>query len=128
MTSHYQPKKSTFLLPHSVYYQTIWAIKGYYYHKEKIENIILATPVLDGMPRGSGISDPTAAKAMKLKESGQIVRIVEEEKERIQQEYRQGVWQNIMYGERFPDDAHRNTYSYHKHKFIYNVAVRLGYY
>lgn len=128
MTSHYQPKKTAFLLPHSVYYQTIWTIKGYYYHKEKIDDIILATPDHDGMPKGSDHGDPTAAKALKIKESGQIVRVIEEEKNKIQAEYRQGVWQNIMYGERFPLDAHRNTYSYHKHKFIYNVAVRLGYY
>ena len=128
MTSHYQPRKSAFLLPHTVYYRTIWTIKGYYYHKEKIEDIILATPEKDGMPKGTNISDPTAAKAMKIKESGKIVRIIDDEKSKIQEEYRQGVWQNVMYGERFPIDAHRNTYSYHKHKFIYNVAVRLGYY
>lgn len=128
MTSHYQLKKTAFLLPHSVYYQTIWAIKGYYFHKERIEDVILASPDHDGMPKGGNVSDPTASKAFKLKDSAQIVRVVDEEKEKIQEEYRQGVWMNIMYGERFPYDAHRNTYSYHKHKFVYNVALRLGYY
>lgn len=93
-----------------------------------MEDIILATPEHDGMPKGAGVSDPTAAKAMKIGNAAKIVRIVDEEKECIPEEYRTGVWMNIMYNRSFPDDAHRNTYSYHKHKFVYSVAKRLGYY
>lgn len=93
-----------------------------------MEDIILATPVHDGMPKGSGISDPTAAKAAKISESARIVRVIDEEREKIQEEYRTGVWRNIMYGERYPDDADTRTYSRHKGRFVYNVAVRLGYY
>ena len=129
MAIHYQRKKhNDFFLPHSIYYQTIWTIKGYFLHKEKMEDVILATPDHDGMPKGNNISDPTAAKAIKVQNSARLVRIIDEEKANIQEEYRSGVWRNIMYGERFPEDAHRNTYSYHKHRFIYSVAVRLGYY
>lgn len=93
-----------------------------------MEDIILATPEHDGHPKGNNISDPTAAKAMKITESARIVRVIDEELEKIQEEYRTGVWRSIMYGERYPDDADVRTYSRHKGRFVYNVAVRLGYY
>lgn len=93
-----------------------------------MNDIILATPDHDGTPKGSEISDPTAAKAMKVAESARVVRIIDEERENIQEEYRTGVWRSIMYGERYPDDADRRTYSRHKSKFVYNVAKRMGYY
>lgn len=126
---HYQHKKNNpYILPHHVFYQTIWTIKGYFYQKEKMEDIILATPEQDGMPRGNGIADPTAAKAAKITSCAWVVRVIDEEREKIQEEYRVGVWRNIMYGERYPDDADTRTYSRHKGRFVYNVAVRLGYY
>lgn len=93
-----------------------------------MNDIILATPEHDGTTKGSEISDPTAAKAMKVAESARVVRIIDEERENIQEEYRTGVWRSIMYGERYPDDADRRTYSRHKSKFVYNVAKRMGYY
>lgn len=126
---HYQHKKNNpYILPHHVFYQTIWTIKGYFYQKEKMEDIILATPEHDGMPKGSDHGDPTAAKAMKISDAARIVNVIDEEREKIQQEYRTGVWRNIMYGERYPGDADVSTYSRHKGRFVYNVAVRLGYY
>ena len=93
-----------------------------------MNDIILSSPDHDGHPKGNDISDPTAAKAMKISESARIVRVIDEEREKIQAEYRTGVWRNIMYGERYPDDADVSTYSRHKGRFVYNVAIRLGYY
>lgn len=93
-----------------------------------MEDIILTTPEHDGQPKGNNVSDPTAAKAIKIQDAARIVRVIDEEREKIQKEYRTGVWRNIMYGERYPDDADVSTYSRHKGRFVYNVAVRLGYY
>lgn len=126
---HYQPRKQNpYILPHHIYYKTIWEIKGYYWLKERVEDIILATPDHDGQPHAGGVSDPTYTKALKLGDSASRLRIIEEERDRILPEYRQGVWDNIMHGSRYPDDADRRTYSRHKSKFVYRVAVRLGYY
>ena len=88
---------------------------------------ILTTPVHAGMPRGSGISDPTASKAMNL--SGVImgrINAIEEAKNDIPAEYMHGVWNNIQYRMPFPQDAARQTYSQYKSKYIYGVADRLG--
>lgn len=126
---HYQPKKQNpYILPKPIYYQTLWQIKSYFWLKEKVDDIIGASPVSDGMPKGTHVSDPTFSKASKILGYQHIINIIEEERNGIQKEYRNGVWRNIQYSERFPDDAHRVTYNRHKSKFVYNVAVRLGYY
>lgn len=124
---NYQLKRTQYRLPHVVYHNTLWTIKSYFYYKERINDIILETPEHDGQPRGSGVSDPTYAKAVKIEKYANIVHVIEEEHQAIQEEYRVGVWRNVVYGERFPDDAHWTTYSRHKSKFVYNVAVRLDF-
>lgn len=95
--------------------------------KESIEDKILASPVHDGMPRGSGKSDPTARKAMNLNETiMNRIRAIEEAKHDIPEEYMHGVWNNIQYRLPFPQDAARQTYSHYKSMYIYGVAHRLG--
>lgn len=128
MRYYQRQKQNPYLLPKSVYVQTIWQIKSYHMLKERIEDIILSTPDHDGMPRGSDHGDPTAAKATKIARFQSVVNVIEEEHQSIPAEYRAGVWNSIMYGARFPDDADVSTYSRHKSRFIYNVAVRLGFY
>jgi len=126
---HYQPRKQNpYILPHHIYYETIWKIKGYYWMKERVTDIIMATPDTDGQPRGGGVSDPTYSKAVKLGDYSHVVRVIEEERDRIFPEYRKGIWDNIQHGTRYPDDADRRTYSRHKSRFVYRVAVRLGIY
>lgn len=123
----YQPKKTKYILPQGIYMSTLWIIRDYSRMKESIEDAILTTPVHDGMPRGSGISDPTANKAMSL--SGVIggrIKAIEEAKKDIPEEYMHGVWNNIQYRMPFPQDAARETYSRYKSKYIFLVAERLG--
>lgn len=54
------------LLPHNVYMQVVYIIKDYYRMVEEKERILHGSPIRNGMPKGSGISDPTEAKAEKL--------------------------------------------------------------
>ena len=126
ITRDYQPKKTKYILPQGIYISTLWIIRDYARMKESVEDTILATPVHDGMPRGSDHGDPTAAKAMKLSDSiMRRIRAVEEAKRDIPEEYMHGVWNNIQYRMPFPDDAARETYSRYKSKYIYRVAERL---
>lgn len=127
MMKDYQSKKTKYILPQGIYMSTLWIIRDYARMKESIEDEILTTPVHDGMPRGSGISDPTANKAMNLSEGiMRRVRAVEEAKHDIPEEYMHGVWNNIQYRTPFPQDASRETYSRYKSKYIFGVAERLG--
>ena len=127
MTKDYQPKKTKYILPQGIYMSTLWIIRDYARMKESIEDAILTTPVRDGMPRGSGISDPTANKAMNLSDVIMMrIRAIEEAKRDIPEEYMHGVWNNIQYRMPFPNDAARETYSRYKSKYIYRVAEILG--
>ena len=127
MTKDYQPKKTKYILPQGIYMSTLWIIRDYARMKESIEDAILTTPVHDGMPRGSGISDPTANKAMSLSDVIMMrIKAIEEAKKDIPEEYMHGVWNNIQYRMPFPQDAARQTYSQYKSKYIYGVADRLG--
>ena len=127
MTKDYQPKKTKYILPQGIYMSTLWIIRDYARMKESIEDSILTTPVRDGMPRGSGISDPTANKAMNLSDVIMMrIRAIEEAKRDIPEEYMHGVWNNIQYRMPFPNDAARETYSRYKSKYIYRVAEILG--
>ena len=127
MTRDYQPRKTKYILPQGIYISTLWIIRDYARMKESIEDVILTTPTHDGMPKGSNISDPTAAKAMKLSEAiMKRIRAIEEAKNDIPEEYMHGVWNNIQYRMPFPQDAARETYSRYKSKYIYRVAERLG--
>ena len=128
MRYYQRTKKNLYILPKPIYVQTIWQIKAYHMLKERIDDIILATPVHDGMPKGSDHGDPTAAKGTKIARFQSVINVIDEEHRKIPDEYRAGVWRSIMYGERFPDDADISTYSRHKSRFIYNVAIRLGFY
>lgn len=127
MTKDYQPKKTKYILPQGIYMSTLWIIRDYARMKESIEDAILTTPVHDGMPRGSGISDPTANKAMSLSDVIMMrIKAIEEAKKDIPEEYMHGVWNNIQYRMPFPQDAARETYSRYKSKYIFLVAERLG--
>ena len=127
MTKDYQPKKTKYILPQGIYMSTLWIIRDYYRMKESEEDAILSSPVHDGMPRGSGIPDPTFNKVLNL--SGVIsgrIRAIEEVKGDIPEEYMHGVWNNIQYRMPYPMDASRQTYSQYKSKYIRGVAKRLG--
>lgn len=123
----YQRKKNNkYILPATVYNRTIWLIRDYYRLKEKEKDIIgLSNISLDGMPKGSITGDQTSKQAVKLTDIRSITVPVEEELQRIPEEYREGIWENIIYKRAFPMNADRSTYGRYKSKFIYAVAKRV---
>jgi hypothetical protein len=84
-------------------------------------------PCMDGMPRSQEISDRTCQAVLKRERYMKDVTLIESELRLIPCEYQKGVWNSIMFGERYPDDAHRVTYSDYKSKFIFSVAHRFGF-
>ena len=128
MRDYQRKKNNTYILPRAVWNQTIWAIRDYYRLKEEADSIITSSPSSDGSGSHSGPGDPTYAKAVKRERLMKRVDIIDQSLARIPQEYRKGVWENVMYGSRFPDDAHRVTYSRHKSRFVYIVAEKMGFY
>lgn len=95
--------------------------------KEKADDVIMASHDHDEV-RGGDVPDPTFSIAVKRERYVRLIAIIDDEKRKIPDEYQRGVWESIMYGSRFPDDANRSTYGRWKSRFVYNIAVRLGFY
>ena len=128
MRDYQRLKNNKYILPRAVYHKTLWQIRDYYRLKEEAEGIIHESPsASDGMPKGTSTSDPVYSKAARREKALHIIRVIDEEKEKIPEEYRRGVWDSIQYGSRYPDDAHRVTYSKWKSRFVCRVAERLNY-
>ena len=122
----YQPKKNNpWHLPKHLYKQTLCLIRDYNRLKEDYEDAIL--PSRDSNYRGSNQpSDPTGTAALRIENMHDRIRAVERAKKEIPEEYQQGVWQNIIYGTRYPEDADRRTYGRWKARFVYLVAKFMG--
>lgn len=121
----YQRKKTKYILPNAVYNKTIWTIRDYHRVKDEVETMIaVGGGNNDGPPSGAP-GDPTFRLAVKYADYVDIVNAIESAKENIPQEYREGIWNNIQYGARYPQDAERSTYGHVKSKFVYEVAFNL---
>lgn len=97
----YQRKNRKYTLPTAVYNATVWQIRDYYRLKEAFDSA----------------DDKTIMCNVKTVLDG-----IEDAIERIPQEYRKGVWDNIMFQSAYPLDASRATYGRYKTSFIYDVA------
>ena len=114
MKDYQRQKGNRYILPRTLYHQTVWQIRDYYRLKEQADAILEESPPPpDGQPHGTSIGDQVAVKA---------IRLIEKEKQMIPKEYRDGVWNNILFGTAYPDDADRSTYGRYKSKFVYSVA------
>ena len=124
--SEYQRKKSRYILPRNLYMATLYQIRDYYRMKQEAEAELTASPEPpDGQPRGTVIGNTVESAAIRREKYVLMVKIVDEALEEIPEEYRRGVWRNVMNGEPYPDDASRNTYGNHKSRFIYEVAKKI---
>lgn len=126
MKEYQRLKNNKYLLPHAVYIQTLWKIRDYYRLKEVSDELIYGSGGLDGMPRCKELNDKTSKVAEKRERYIKDISLIDNELKLIPCEYQKGVWNSIMFGERYPEDAHRATYSEHKSKFIFSVAHRFG--
>ena len=121
---NYQPHKhNPYWLRPKLYRRVIALVQDYDGMRQERVNIIHDTPVPDGMPRGSAVSDPTANKAMRLIELDKDIGAVERALNAILPEYRKSVFDLVITG-RVPIDtyAHRTTIWRWKAKFLYSVA------
>lgn len=85
--------------------QTIWTIRGYYFFKEFVGN-------------------PDNRDLLPLTRYPEYLQIIDEEKEKIPEEYRTEVWNHVLYNCKFPN-RNLNSYFEQKDKFITGVSARL---
>lgn len=128
MRDYQRHKNNKYILPRAVWHKTLWEIRDYYRMTEEADSLLTASPPSDGTGRKGSIGDPTFAKASKRERLLRHIDVIDEAKATIPDEYRKGVWDSVMYGTRYPDDADRRTYGRWKSRFVFAVAVKLGYY
>ena len=119
----YQRTTGKYILPRTLYHQTLWQIRDYYRLKSAAESILDASPAPpDGQPRGTDISNEVETKAQKRESYLDIIKVIDNNKESIPEEYRKGVWESIQFDSPYPLDAARSTYGMYKSRFVYGVA------
>ena len=116
----YQRKRGRYILPRAVYNGVIWKIRDYYRMKQVAEDLLSIGAInYDSMPKSSGTGDMVSREQL-VKE----IKVIEEALLDLPEEYRSGVWNNILFGSPYPIDADRTTYGRYKSKFIYRVAEK----
>ncbi|MCI9640439.1 hypothetical protein ACDL92_11880 [Ihubacter sp. mB4P-1] len=82
--------------------------------------------------RGSQVSRPTENKAVNRAELQRRINIIDRAIETVPIDYRQGVWDHVIYQTKYTEDgiffyAHVNTWKQWTQRFVYEVAIRRGY-
>lgn len=122
----YVPKKGKYILPRNLYLQTLYQIRDFNRLKEKAESIMTESQAPDdGQPKSKFPGDITASKAQRREMYLKKIKIIERSLLEVPEEYRNGVWENVMHKSPYPEDANRTTYGRYKSKFIYEVARAL---
>lgn len=129
MRDYQREKNNKYKLPSALYNQIIWQIRDFYRLVDEYESIVVESKSpsdIDGMPHGSISNDGMDRKIIKMAAIRSVIDIIRDEKESIPEEYRQAVWNNILYRTSYPLTADRTTYARWKSRMIYNVALRQG--
>ncbi|MFQ7473603.1 MAG: hypothetical protein ACLSAO_03970 [Anaerovoracaceae bacterium] len=117
--------KSSGLPPH-IYTQVTAIVRGYEDMKAEYENILYkGTVSLDGMPKSKNKIDITSREAVRRADISKKIEAVEESILSIPEEYRQGVWDNAVYGTPYPIYADRTTYWRYKARFFRLIAKHM---
>jgi hypothetical protein len=104
--------------------QALYLVRDYDRIKKEIAEIPYATHTGDGQPRGTDTSDPVGNAALRMEALGKRCEAIDQALHDVPSEYRRGVIDNIIYGGGFPIDAHYNTYSMWRCRFLYFVAKK----
>ena len=134
MSKEWQQKKlKEYVLPKTVYYQALWAVRDLERMRETL--IELNEDVEEGLngiafDRKIGntntISMPTEKKAIRLVDLEEKIKNIENAINLMPEEYQKGVLNNVINKELYDNSAHENTWKKWKQRFIYNVAKNLG--
>ncbi len=94
-----QNSQKGYLLPFSVYMQTLWCVRDYH--------------------RLKSLSNENAVEKLEA---------INNALEQVPEPYREGILGNIIFHSNYGDFAHENTWKLWKQRFVYYVANNLGIY
>ena len=108
MRDYQRTKNNEFKLPRPVFNAVLWLIRDY----ERMAALL-------NDPEGSEL-EPETLQAMAQRE-----RIIREETLNLPEEYRLGVYENIVHYRAYPGTADRRTFGRYKARLVWHVAQRL---
>ncbi len=134
-----------YALPPSLYMRVLSTVRDYPRMKESISDVLyggssaiyndeFAKKNKDGkieikraiMPKAKHVGKVTENKALKIAQTSETIKAIDDALQKIPQEYRKYIFENIIYKKPYPYYAHRNTWSKWKGIFLYFVADELG--
>lgn len=108
--------------------RALYFAKGYYRLKREADELIAQAPVMDGQPRGTVTSDPTAAAAIRRERIRREISIIEGALLDIEPEFRSGILANVVEG--VPmwkiEGASERTWSRKRRVFLAGIVERAG--
>ena len=129
MRNYQRKKNNPYILPHNLYVRTVYIIKDYNRLKSEVEDVIDESPVpSDGQPTARfNKSSVTERKGIRIAEMATEVRAIDKALSAIPEYYRKPVFDNVLYGCKYPLGADVRTYQTYKQRFIYYVAKNLDF-
>ena len=123
----YQRKvNNPYYLPKTLYRRVLSVIRDYDRQVTEIQDVLYGTADRDGVTVAGGrCPKPTESAAIRLAQYENDTEAVEQALAQLPEEYRKGVFRNIVYGDKFPLTAHYNTWWRWKQKFVWYVAKNL---
>lgn len=126
MSDYQRTKFTKYKLGRELYNKTLWRIRDYNRLKDVANSLIDASPdPRQPQSKTNKITDTVSDIVAKREKYIKEIDVIDKCLELIPQEYRKGIWNNIMYNEPYPIYADRSTYGRWKSKFIYDVAQKL---
>lgn len=121
-------KNNPYYLPRTLYNQVIAIVRDYDRKLEKVNDVLYGNvPPPDGMPRGTVVGDPVGMKVEAVEAPLREIEAINRALNAIPEEYALYIFDNVRYGDPYPDIAHRNTWSKWRKRFLYQVARSLRY-
>jgi hypothetical protein len=123
-TRNYQRKlNNRYWLPDDVYRRAVAHVRAYPDMCRRRDEVLFSSPGGDG-PRGGGVGDPTATKALQLARIEDDIAAVDRALEKIPRDYRQGLIDNLAFGKPMYTlpGACVETWSRWRGAFLYHIA------
>ena len=127
MPRNYQPTKNNpYWLPHNVYMRVLYIIRDYPRMKSEQNDVIYTSPEnYNGAKNEHG--DPTANKGVKISMMSKETDAIDVALKKIPKEYRNAIWDNILFDKPYMIPADMSTYRRWRSRFCYYIAERLNY-
>ena len=120
--------RNKYQLPGTVRMRTLWLIRDYDRMKAEYYSLLEnGNGPPDGQPRGSTTGNPTERTGMKRADLARNLEAIEQALSTVPEEYRRGVWNNIVYRARYPMDAGQATYRRWRARFLYRTAKNMNF-